>query len=382
MIKERQMLSSARRIIIKIGTGVLATGTGRPMISRMRGLCREVAALKRDGKEVILVTSGAIAAGMEAVGLKKRPTSVPDLQMAAAVGQSRLMARYDKLFSAEHCLIGQVLLTHDDLRDRTRHLNARNTMMALLRRQIIPIINENDVVAVDELKFGDNDALASRVALLVEADVLILLSTTDGLRAPAGVRRTKRISYLEAVTQKALSLAVGKGSDLSVGGMAAKLQSAQVAVDGGTLVVIADGRKSRIVSKVLAGDDTGTLIGNADKAQDRAFTGKKRWIAFFHRPEGALTIDDGACKAIEKNGRSLLAIGIKAVQGEFPRGAVVGVKAESGLLIGHGIVEYSSAEIDRIRGKKTAQIAALLGSKDFDEVIHRDNMVVLPQRQL
>jgi len=378
---ERQVLRRARRVVVKIGSRVLVQRTGNPDLRRIRLLVREVAKLRRAGKEVIVVSSGAIAAGVEALGLNKRPTNLPELQMAAAVGQVRLMTLYDRFFGAERCRIGQVLLTHSDLQHRARHLNARNTMMVLLRRGIIPIINENDVVAVDEIKFGDNDILASLVTVLIDGDVLLLLSTTDGLRAPLASGRTRRVPYLESVTPEALALASGKGSEFSLGGMASKLQSAQTAVDVGAAVVIADGRKPQVIGQVMAGEDVGTMIGNPRKNSRGLFRGRKRWLAFFHKMSGSIVVDAGAQGALEKNGNSLLPIGIREVEGTFAKGALVNVRSQDGRVIARGLSQYSSDEIRRIMGRRTAEIEGILGSRDCDEVIHRDNMVVIHRNQ-
>ena len=371
----RRALQSAERIVVKIGSRVLVQTTGSPNLPRIRRLVKEVARLRNSGKQVVLVTSGAIATGMESLGLRKRPTNLPELQMAAAVGQVRLMTLYDRCFGAEQCRIGQVLLTHADLQHRTRHLNARNTMMVLLRKGIIPIINENDVVAVDEIKFGDNDILASLVTVLIDGDLLILLSTTDGLRAPLASGRTRRVPYLENVTREALALASGKGSDFSLGGMASKLKAAQTAVDAGAQVVIADGRKPRVIERVMSGNDVGTIIGNCNLEQRGFFKGRKRWLAFFHKAHGAVVVDAGAQRALEQNGNSLLPIGIRAVEGTFPRGSLVNVRTMGGSVIARGLTEYSSDEIRRIMGRRTSEIEAILGTRECDEVIHRDNMV-------
>ncbi|MFH0953617.1 MAG: glutamate 5-kinase [Verrucomicrobiota bacterium] len=373
----RKALGQARRIVVKIGSRVLVQGSGRPDLRRMSQLVKDLAKLRREGREVVVVSSGAIGTGMQALGMKTRPANLPDLQMAAAVGQSRLMANYDRLFSAERCRIGQVLLTHDDLKDRRRHLNARNTMMALLRNGIVPVVNENDVVAVEEIKFGDNDMLAALVALLIEADLLILLTTVDGFRAPAGKTGSKRVPFLKAVTPEELKHAVGKGGDMSTGGMNSKLQAAHMVATVSAPVVIADGRKSRVISRILKGEDTGTLIASAAASAGAVLGGRKRWIAFFHKPQGVLIVDDGARDAIERKGRSLLPIGIREVEGHFASGAVVNVRTVQGVLFACGVVDYSSNDIRKIKGHRTDEIANLLGSKDYDEVIHRDNMVVL-----
>ena len=374
----RKNLPQAGRIVVKMGSRVLVESSGRPHLSRIARLVDELAALHQDGREVIVVSSGAVAAGMEALGMNRRPTTLPDLQMAAAVGQSRLMAQYDEFFSARGCIIGQVLLTHADLKDRARHLNARNTMMNLLRHRIVPVVNENDVVAVDEIKFGDNDMLAALVALLTQADLLILLTTVNGLREPTETAgRTRRVSYLARVHAAELPHVGGAGSALSTGGMASKLGSAQAAADGGIPVVIGDGRKPGTIPAILAGRDVGTLIGSP-AARTARLRGRKKWIAFFHRAQGDLIIDDGARRAIVEQGRSLLPIGIRDLHGDFPKGALVNVRLADGTLVARGLTDFDSAALRVIRGCKTSEIARLLGSKDYEEVIHRDNMAVSP----
>jgi len=375
----RQELAQARRIVVKIGSRILVQRSGRPEMHRIRFLARELAKLRQAGREVVFVTSGAIGAGMEVLGMQRRPTSLPELQMAAAVGQSRLMTRYDKLFARERCKIGQVLLTYDDLKQRSRHLNARNTMLTMLSAGVIPIVNENDAVAVDEIlaKFGDNDLLASLVVHLINADLLIILTTSDGLRAPTAAGRSRRVAFLESVTPEVLAMASGKGSALSTGGMATKLEAAHAVVKTGATVVIADGRQSGIIGKILAGADTGTLIRPAADQCVKSFTGRKLWIAFFHKPKGALIIDDGARRAIERDGKSLLPIGIKKVDGEFEAGAAVDIKIADQTLIARGLVSYSSRDIRLIQGHRTDAIAGILGKANYEEVVHRDNMAVL-----
>jgi len=374
---DRSLLSSAQRIVIKIGSRVLVQRTGRPDVRRMRELVRQVALLHRDGHEVIVVTSGAVGAGMEALGMKTRPATLPDLQMAAAVGQSRLMATYGDLFDRHEIMIGQILLTHDDLNHRVRHLNARNTILNLLENKIVPIVNENDVVAVDEIKFGDNDLLASLVAIMMEAHALVLLTTVDGFRLPHGQGRTRRASTLEGVDEKTLSHAIGKGSELSTGGMASKLKSAGMALSTGIPVVIANGRTDGIITRVIAGADEGTFIKPADVDAKGGIPQRKRWIAFFHKTRGSVIVDNGAVAALCEKGRSLLAAGIRNVDGEFGTGSVVNIITEDGRTIARGLTGYSSADLRTIMGRKTEEIKHLLGARDYDEVVHRDNMVLL-----
>ncbi|MFN8389878.1 MAG: glutamate 5-kinase [Bdellovibrionota bacterium] len=370
----RSTLADARRVVIKLGTRTLVTASGRPNHRRLRALVSEIAALKAAGKEIVVVTSGAIGSGMDALGLKRRPKAISDLQMCAAIGQTRLMSVYETLFQKHKILAGQVLLTYDDLQHRLRHLNARNTMLNMLRRGIVPVVNENDVVSVDEIKVGDNDVLASLVTLLVSADVLVLLSTTDGLQRPLARGKSERVSYLADVTQKELAFVFGKGSELSTGGMESKLRAAQTVVRSGGKVIIADGRKSGTLSKIFAGADTGTFIGKMSATQQR---NRKKWLAFFQRTKGSIVIDDGARTALEERGRSLLPIGIRKLEGTFLKGSMVAIRALDGRIIAQGLVEYSSSELEQIKGRKTSEVGAVLGSRDVDEVIHRDNLVLL-----
>jgi glutamate 5-kinase len=376
-LSQRQALTLANRIVIKIGSRILVERTGKPDIPRIRAIVKEIARLHHTKKEIVLVSSGAIAAGIETLGINTRPNTLPQLQMAAAVGQVRLISIYDKYFSGEGCRIGQVLLTHDDLKNRTRHLNARNTMLELIRQNIIPVVNENDVVSVDEIKFGDNDMLASLVTILIEAEALVLLTTADGLHTSYGTESARRVAYIRSITSETLQLARRKTSKLSLGGMESKLQSAEAAIHVGARVVIADGRKKQIITRVFRGEDTGTLIGGSAQEKRSSMKGRKRWIAFFHKTDGTLIIDDGAQRAIEKNGHSLLAIGIRKIEGHFSKGALVNMKSLKGKLIARGLVDYSSERLAKIKGHKTSEIIGILGYKDYEEVIHRDNMVVI-----
>jgi glutamate 5-kinase len=355
----RDALKSARRIVVKAGSKVLVQSTGRPDSRRLKLLVDELAQFQINGGEVAFVTSGAIGAGLDALGMKTRPTAIPDLQMAAAVGQTRLMSLYDNLFGENKCHIGQVLLTHDALKHRERHLNARNTLLNLIANRIVPIINENDAISTEEIKFGDNDVLAALVAILIDADALVLLSTTDGLRDGK-----RRVSHVEEIDDAVLGLVADRQDKLSTGGMASKLKSAQIAAHNGIPVVIANGRKTGVLTRIFQGLDEGTLLlpkaGNISK--------RKRWIAFFNRAEGSLTIDDGAAAALGK-GKSLLPVGIKTVEGDFRVGAMVNIQTLEGGTIARGLVEYSSDDIAAIKGKKTSGMTG--------EAIHRDNMVLL-----
>ncbi|HAL92229.1 MAG TPA: glutamate 5-kinase [Verrucomicrobia bacterium] len=373
----RKKLASSRRVVVKIGSRVLVQRNGRPDTRRMAALVDGIAALRREGREVIVVSSGAIACGLQALGMKKKPEDLPTLQMAAAVGQSRLMAAYDKLFTRKKCRIGQVLLTHDDLEHRRRHLNARNTMLKLLEHGVIPVVNENDVVSVDEIKFGDNDALASRTAMLVEADLLVLLTTVNGFHATDAKGRRRRVPFLADVTADTLSHTKGKGSEFSTGGMASKLTSAAEAARMGTPVVIANGRQDGVLQKIVSGAAVGTLIPAAGSAETNGtLNHRRRWVAFFHHAQGQITVDDGARDALLKRGKSLLPVGIRAVAGDFSPGDLVDIHDLAAKRIAQGLTEYSSAEIRLLKGLKTDKIRELLGNEAPGEVIHRDNLVV------
>ncbi len=362
--QHREALRTARRIVVKAGSKVLVQSTGRPDKRRLKLLVDEMAQLQQGNSEMVFVSSGAVGAGIEALGMKSRPRAMPDLQMAASVGQIRLMSVYDELFGNNKCRIGQVLLTHDALKHRERHLNARNTLLNLIANRIVPIINENDTISTEEIKFGDNDVLAALVSILVDADALVLLSSTDGLREPGGGGRTRRVSCIEEVDDDVLELVSDKQDQLSTGGMASKLESAQIAAHNGIPVVIANGRKTGVLTRIFEGKDEGTLLlpkeGNISK--------RKRWIAFFNRSEGQLIIDHGAVRALEA-GKSLLPVGITHVHGQFKIGAMVDIKAEDGRHLARGLVEYSSSEINNLKGQQTTGKSG--------EVIHRDNMVIL-----
>ena len=364
-----------KRIVIKAGSRVLVDERGCPDHVRIQQLADELAEMHRQNFEIILVTSGAIAAGVQALGWPKRPVSLPELQMAAAVGQNVLMNIYAAGFRQHNITLGQILLTHDDLNHRERHLNARNTMLAMLRNRIIPVVNENDVVAVDEIRFGDNDVLASMVSTLVHGDLLILLTTSDGFYRTENGLMKERISILKNITEETLAMAQGKGSAWSSGGMASKLKAAQHAAHSGTPVVIANGLEIGIITQILQGADTGTLIlsdGNKNRLRAR-----KKWIAFFHRPEGSVIVDDGAIDAIKQRGNSLLPVGIRDTEGSFAIGTLINIKSTDGITIARGLTAYSCDDIQRIMGRRSADLPGLIGNYRSEEVIHRDNMVLM-----
>jgi len=374
----RARLSKAKRVVVKVGTRVLVAENGKPATHRIRSLVRQLSALHQTGVEVIFVTSGAIGAGMEAMQLNDRPSELAALQTAAAVGQHRLMNQYGRYFESSGITIAQVLLTHDDLQVRERHLNARSAINYMLKRGIIPVVNENDAVSVNEIRFGDNDVLASLVAILSDADALLLLTTTDGLRQFQPDGRSHRIPFIKSVTSSELGLAIGKGSALSTGGMASKLESAGNAARQGIQCIIADGLKPNVINRVFAGEDTGTLIGGGGES---LIPMRKRWFGYFRKSTGNVVIDDGAVRALTKNGNSLLPIGITAVNGEFKRGDVIDILTSVSDVIARGISNYDASIVRANIGRRSSQMVT--GSEVYDpEIIHRDNMILLTMESL
>lgn len=358
-----------------MGTSTLTYPNGRLNLDRLERLVRQICDVANEGREVLVVTSGAIGAGMSRLGLTERPKTIPEKQAVAAVGQGLLMQMYEKLFSEYGHTVAQVLLTREDIDDRRRHLNARHALLALLRFGVIPIINENDTVAVDEIKFGDNDTLGALVTGLVDADLLILLSDVDGVydADPRTRPDAELIQVITDVTGELESVAGGPGSALGSGGMATKIQAAKIAMQSGAAMVIANGDRPNVLRELLGGKRIGTLF----LPQRRPLEMRKRWIAFFQTPQGELVIDDGACLAILEKGKSLLPIGVVEVRGSFDVGELVSVVDGRGEEIARGLVNYSSRHIERMKGRSTHAIEADLGHKlHYDEVIHRDNLVV------
>ena len=356
----RSLLKNASRIVVKLGTGVLTDSRKQPDPAQMKQLVSQAAQLRRAGKEVVLVSSGAVGAGMGVLGFEKRPAELAALQACAAVGQSRLMAAYEKCFADFNLNVAQVLLTHDDLQDHDRHLNARNTLVTLLSHGIVPIINENDAVSFTEIKFGDNDKLSALVACLLPADLLIVLTTVDGVIENFGAADSKKISFIGQIDGRIEKLAKGTDSETAVGGMASKIQAAKMAVRAGIPIVIASGKNKSVLENVLNGDDEGTLF----IPQPIKLAGRKRWIAFFHHPKGTLTVDDGAKKALRENGKSLLQPGITRCEGDFRRGEVVRVCDLDGTEFARGIAEFDSPAVKARQTPKTV-------------ILHRDDLVIL-----
>jgi glutamate 5-kinase len=374
-------LSSPKTLVIKIGTSLL-TGE-RGFDGRvLENVVKELAQLKRERDvNILIVSSGAVGCGMGVLGLKAKPLLLPVKQATAAVGQSRLMHYYEVLFETygDGLKVAQVLLTAADLDNRYSYLNIRNTIRALFDfKTVVPIVNENDSTATDELhglRFGDNDTLAARVAAKIGADLLILLSDVDGLfdKNPVKHPDAKLLERVETVTDEIEAVAGGAGSVAATGGMKTKLQAARIAHSAGLPMVIANGRRPNVIRDVLAGTAPMTLFdaGNGGMSQ------RKRWIAFGRSTRGVIQIDDGARDALLNKGRSLLAAGVTNVVGSFEIGASVRIDDPLGHSIACGLVNYSSEDLKRIKGRKSREIESILGRKDFDEVIHRDNLVLL-----
>ena len=378
MAAERQaLLKRVRTVVVKVGTTVLTGEGARLDRDRILLLAGEVAGLRGRGLRVALVSSGAIGAGMGELGLTRRPETLPQLQAAAAVGQGQLMRAYDEAFKGHGLKTGQVLLTGDDLNNRLRYLNSRHALFALLDFGVVPIINENDTTSVEEIAFGDNDFLAAQVTNLLRAELLVILTATDGLRRPGPDGRLgERIDVVAEVTEEVLGLASADGTALGRGGMASKLQAARIATRSGEAVIVAGGRRASVLAAIFAGEPVGTLF----LPSPTRMASRKRWIAFGVRPKGKVRVDEGARRALIERGKSLLPSGILEVRGQFQRGDVVELEDGSGRVFGRGLTNYSSEEVAQVRGRKTSEIAVVLGAKPYDEVVHRDNMVILAEK--
>lgn len=372
----RDQLKHAKRIVFKIGTSTLVDSQGRLDGAVLHQLVAAWSQLHQEGKDIVLVSSGAVAMGWSDLGLHKRPDSIPEKQASAAVGQSKLMSIYDSFFQVSHIQVAQVLLTRDDLHDRKRYLNARNTLNTLLHHKLIPIVNENDTVAFDEIKFGENDTLAAMVAGLVDADLVCILSDVPGIFTsdPRKDPEAKHIPLIEEFTPEIDNVAGGVVSATGSGGMKTKVDAAKIAAQGGIPLLITAGKDVETMRRILAGGEGGSLFA----VPGYALGHRKRWIAYASSLEGSVTVDDGAVKALLNRGKSLLPVGIVAVKGEFSRGSVVAIKTEDGREIARGIANYGNKEADRIKGRHSHEIATLLAddAKEYDEFIHRDNLVL------
>ena len=357
---EREALKETSRMVVKFGTGILTSRSKQIDPGQIEQLVAQVAAQCRAGREVIVVSSGAVGAGMGVLAMDKRPTDLSELQACAAVGQSQLMSTYSELFARHNMQVAQVLLTHDDLEDKDRHLNARNTLVSLLDKGVVPIVNENDAVSYTELKFGDNDWLAALVACLLPADLLVILTTVDGLVKNFGKKKPSTIPVVEKIDADIQKLAGGTSSATAIGGMEAKLRAARMTARTGIPMVIASGRKKRTLANILVGQDEGTFF----VPRPGRLKGRKRRIAFFHHPKGSLWVDNGARDALRDKGKSLLPPGVARCNGDFTRGDVVRICDLNGTEFSRGISRFDA---DEIRARKLKGI----------EIVHRNDLVIL-----
>jgi len=371
----KSYLGKSRRVVVKVGSAVL-TGEDGLNLPVMENLAREISFLIKSGKEVILVSSGAVAAGKKRLGLQfTRKLELREKQGAAAIGQSSLMRFYEDIFDRLGYKVAQVLLTHDDLSNRNRYLNVRNTILTLLEWRIIPIINENDTVSVEELRFGDNDTLGALITNLIEADLFVCLTDVDGLYTgnPHEDPDARPVNTVARVDKSIEAMAGHVVGALGTGGMESKIRAARMVSARGGSSFIGSGRVKDIIRQLFAYEPVGTFfLPQAEKMHSR-----KHWIAYVLRPKGHLVLDQGACKALLQGGKSLLPSGILEVRGNFGVGASVQCLDEQDNIIATGLSNYSAADLDRIKGVKSIQIENILGYKDSDEVIHRDNLVIL-----
>lgn len=374
MSNHRHRLAQGQRWVVKIGSALLtADGQGLDQVA-MKAWVQQMVELQRAGVDLVLVSSGAVAEGMVRMGLKSRPDSVHELQACAAIGQMGLVQAYEWFFREHGVKTAQVLLTHDDLADRQRYLNASSTLRTLIEWQVLPVINENDTVATDEIRFGDNDTLGALVANLVEADMLIILTDQEGMfdRDPRHDPDAVLLPEVQAMDERLLAMA-GGGGTLGRGGMLTKVRAARLAARSGCATVIASGRGENILVRLRAGEVLGTLL----LPEQDTLAARKQWLAAHLQHAGRLVIDAGAIRALREGGKSLLPVGVKKVEGNFTRGEVVACVDADGVQIAVGVVNYSAAEAQRIAGQSSDKIETLLGYVDAAELMHRDNLVVL-----
>lgn len=356
----KQLLKDVRRVVVKLGTGILTDAENRVDPVQMEQLVAQLAGLHQRGLEIVLVSSGAVGSGMGVLGFDKRPKTLDGLQACAAAGQVKLMAAYDRMFGGHGIHVAQVLLTHEDLKHQERHLNARQTLVSLLAHGVIPVINENDAVSYTELKFGDNDRLSALVASLLPADLVILLTTVDGVIENFGTEKARLLSTIESIDATLRAHAKGATAMTATGGMATKIDAAQIAIRSGIPMIIVSGRDKNSLADVMDGKEVGTIF----IPRPYRLRGRKRWIAFFHKPKGMLFVDDGAKTALRENGKSLLPPGVKRCEGEFSKGDVVMICDREGTEFARGIAEFDSADVRSATLKRV-------------EIVHRDNLVIL-----
>lgn len=368
-----------RRVVVKVGSSTITDERGRIDAAALDALVAQIAAVRQAGHQVVLVSSGAIAAGLDALAFDGRPSSVPELQATASVGQGLLMQRYAELFSRRALVAGQVLLTQDDITQRAQYLNARNALKALLDHGVVPVINENDATAVEEIRLGDNDTLAALVAILVKADLLVMLTDTEGLYAadPRHHEASRLIDRVETITPEIERAAGGAGTARGSGGMQTKIAAAHIATSARCAVVIAHGGRPDVLVDAVADIPVGTYFA----AQARPLSARKLWIAFARQVRGSIVVDDGACDAICLRGRSLLAAGVVGVHGRFAAGDAVTIAGMSGTVLGRGLTNFSAHELEEVKGLRTDQVERRLPDRESYEVVHRDSLVILGQPQ-
>ena len=370
----QEVLALAHTVVIKVGTQVVTDDSGRLCPERLAGLVEQIERLRAEGRRVALVSSGAIGAGVGRLGLARRPESLRHLQAAASVGQTELMRCYAELFARHGTQVGQLLLTAADFDNRTRYLNVRNTLWTLFEWRCLPIVNENDTVSVAEIRFGDNDRLAAMVTNLLQAPLLILLSTVDGLLcSDAQTGQEHPLLTVERFDDSLLALAREQRTRLGSGGMKSKLQAARLVTRAGECALIANGCRPGILDEIRAGKPVGTLF----LPQGGLLPARKRWLGLTARPRGSLRVDAGACAALSSQGKSLLPIGVIGVEGHFNKGDVVSVLDPEGHEFARGLVNYSAADVRRIMGLRSERVLDRLGPGAYEEVIHRDNLVLL-----
>jgi glutamate 5-kinase len=366
----RERLTRAKRVVVKIGSALISESpAGRPA-----AIADDIASLRKKGIEIVLVSSGAIALGMRLLKLDTRPTDMPTLQACAAVGQNELMRNWGHAFSTHNIAVGQVLITHDDIAARQRFLSARHALRAMLDFGVVPIINENDTVAVEEIKFGDNDPLAALICNLVSADALLIMTNVDGLHDGAPDKGGKRIPIVYDIDSEAAPLAIDAiKSTVGSGGMGSKVGAAKAAARHGVTTAVIPGMRAQVLSQVLAGEDIGTLFLPSDKRMKS----RKHWLGYGPRPVGQITVDAGAYDALVNQGKSLLPAGVVQVTGMFERGDIVSLVTTTGTEFGRGLSGYSAKELEQLKGRRTTDIEPTLGYKYLDEVVHRDDLVLL-----
>lgn len=376
---DKLMVTSSKRLVVKIGSNVLTQDNGLNL-KVINSISRQISMLMDRKIEVILVTSGAMASGIKKIGLLKRPDEIPKRQAVAAVGQAGLIMEYEKAFERFDKKVAQILLTSDDLSNRKRYLNARNTIYTLLSWKVVPVINENDTVVIEEIKFGDNDNLAAMIALLLDADILITLTDIEGLytKDPRNNPDAKLIPVVDSITKSIEKIAGDIPGPLGTGGMFTKIKAAKKVTAAGIPMIIAKGEKPDIITRLFAGEKHGTFFVPGKERLSR----KKCWIGYSLKPQGIIVIDDGAASAIINKGKSLLPGGIVEVEGEFMEGAPVEFRNLKNEVLGVGLVNYSSSDIKKIMGLKTGRIKEKLGQKPYDEVIHRDNLALTAECEM